>query len=892
MSMSAPSLPVLTEREREQVLREWNATGVDVPVTCAHQMFEEQVARTPDAPALVFQAVTLSFRQLNERANQLAHFLRARGIGPEVLVGVCLERSDALVIALLAIWKAGGAYVPLDPLLPTERLAFMLKDAAARVLLTDAEHGARFPAGGPELVLVDNDGPLIDREPRSNPTSSARPSNLAYVMYTSGSTGQPKGVMIPHDGLVNYLAWSKDTYAAGSGRAVPVHSSIAFDLTITALFTPLVAGGSVEMLRDEVGAQHLTGSLRRDRERSLVKITPAHLALLGEELGGDGVVARTKLLVIGGENLLAENLQLWRARAPGTRLVNEHGPTETVVGCCIHEVSDADPRNGAVPIGRPIANTQLYILDGSMNPLPPGVVGELYIGGAGVARGYLNRPALTAEKFVPDPFSGSGGRIYQTGDLARYRADGIIEYRGRVDSQVKVRGYRIELGEIETTLADLPDVKASAVVVREDALGEKQLVGYVVAKTDVRLTTDGLRRALGAWLPEYMVPARFVFLDALPLTQNGKVDRNALPEPTAERAAVVTEPRTPDEHKLLAIWRDVLGLKEIGIHDSFFELGGHSLQAIRAMARMKEVFDVDVSAEALFEAPSIAQLAALLGPAKWTPTWTCIVPIQTQGTKQPFFLVHAIGGNVFNYRLLSKHLGNDQPFYGLQARGMTGNDAPHDSVEAMAKDYIAEMRKVQPQGPYRIGGSSSGGVIAYEMAQQLAAVGERASRVVMLDTVLTGPMPSRITEALAGSEQRRLRVRFDHHLGGIFLRSPREVFEYVAGLVQAKRRGPGAQIAAAIKAKNQRLREVIESNRRALAAYAPRPYAGSVVMLVSGEEPDRTFYDRRLAWADLLTAGLNIRFMPGSHENMLDEPQVSGVATVIAGWLALPEDLS
>ena len=822
---------------------------------------------------------------VDERANQLAHRLRKLGVGAEVLVAVCLDRSADLLVALLGVWKAGGAYVPLDPALPTERLAFMLDDAGANVVVTDAEHGGRFHDTR-EQIHVDADRASIATEPRialpPPPTSS-----LAYVMYTSGSTGHPKGVMIVHSGLTNYLCWSRDVYQSASGSATPVHSSIAFDLTITALFTPLVAGGSVEMLREDAGAQNLVAALRAGRDRSLVKITPAHLDAPRQQLGAAGLANRAHLFVVGGEQLVSEMLAPWRDHAPRTRLINEYGPTETVVGCCVHEVRGDDPRTGSVVIGRPIANTQLYVLGAGLQLLPPGVLGELYIGGAGVARGYLNRAELTAERFIDDPFSTApGARLYKTGDLACWRADGVLEYRGRVDNQVKVRGYRIELGEIEAAMSDLPEVRSCTVIVREEP-GGKLLVGYVVPNGSV--DANALRSSLGGWLPEYMVPSQIVLLDALPLTQNGKVDQAALramPLAPPKRARVA--PRTENEAKLAAIWKEVLGLDEIGVDDDFFELGGHSLQAIRAMARVKEVFGVELSAEALFEAPNIAALAAPLsgGARPIKPAFVSLVPIQTAGTRAPFFLVHAIGGNVFNYRLLSKHLGDHQPFYGLQARGMTGEEVPHESLQQMAADYIAELKQVQPTGPYRLGGASSGGVIAYEMAQQLTAAGDAAS-VVMFDTIRPGAPPDRVATVLAGSEARRLKMRLDYHLGGMLLREPSEAAGYLAQLVRIRTRNPALEQAKlAASAGNPRLPHVIECNRRAIASYVPRPFGGHVLMLLSGDEPDRTFYDHRLAWSDLLARGLNMRFIPGNHENMLDEPQVGGVADVLRTLLA------
>jgi amino acid adenylation domain-containing protein len=569
-----------------------------------HQIFEQQAARTPGATAVVFADQSLSYGELNQRANQAAHYLRRNSIGPDALVGVCMERTPLLLVALLAVWKAGGAYVPLDPAYPQERLEFMLHDSGAKVLLTDRRSRRLFPED--RSVCLDLHAPLIARESSANPAPLATPSNLAYVMYTSGSTGKPKGAMILHSGLANYLGWAIDAYGVKAGDSVPVHSSISFDLTVTSLYPALLAGGEVELLPEDSGAQNLLEALRRRGDRALVKITPAHLDLLRQQLGPDEAAGLTRCFVIGGENLLAESLRFWRQHAPRTRLINEYGPTETVVGCCVYEVKPGDPDHGAVPIGHPIANTQLHL-----------VQGELYIGGAGVARGYHERPELTAERFVPDPHSSQpGARLYRTGDLARLRSDGNYEYLGRIDNQVKLRGYRIELGEIEQTLAAHAHVAACAVVAREDTPGNRQLVAYVVSAE----TPPVLRAFLEERLPDYMVPSQFVLLDALPLTHNGKVDRNALPAPTGEDLGAerrLDEPQTSTEAALAQMWRELLGLERVGIHEDVFDLGAHSLLAMRAVVRIREQLGVDVPLRSLFEHPSVAALAKHIERLAW-----------------------------------------------------------------------------------------------------------------------------------------------------------------------------------------------------------------------------------------------------------------------------------
>src|SRR6185369_8920975 len=459
---------ILSASERYQLLVEWNQTATTYPEQYFQQMFEAQVERDPEAPAVIYEDERISYRELNNRANQLAHYLQKQGVGPEVLVGVLLERSPEMVVAILGVLKAGGAYVPLDQSYPTERLSFLQDDAELKVLLTQTRLAETLTQSRSAVIHIDEAGGQIEQESISNPISQVRPDNLAYVIYTSGSTGKPKGVMIPHYGLVNYLNWCTKAYAVSEGQGSAVHSSISFDLTITSLFAPLAVGGSVMLIPEAEGIERLAAALSTPNDFSLIKITPAHLELLSQLLPTEKANGKTRALIIGGEELHSESLEFWRTHSPATRLINEYGPTESVVGCCVYEVAAGDPSSGPVPIGKPIANTQLYIVDEQMQPAPIGVSGELLIGGAGLARGYWRRPELTAEKFVPHPFSErAGARLYRTGDLARYLADGRVEFLGRRDQQVKLRGYRIELGEIEAVLRSQQGVQDAVVVVQE-----------------------------------------------------------------------------------------------------------------------------------------------------------------------------------------------------------------------------------------------------------------------------------------------------------------------------------------------------------------------------------------------------------------------------------------
>lgn len=609
----------LTTAGRQRVLHDWNATRADFPAVCAHELFEAQATRSPDAIAISFEDQTLTYRELNERANQVANFLRRRGVGPDALVGVSMHRTPLMVIALLGVWKAGAAYVPLDPNYPVDRLTFMVDDAAMQILLTEASVAPLYPDAGDRLMCLDQGWQEVARENRENFACGATPENLAYVIYTSGSTGNPKGALIEHRGLVNYLWWAIGAYGIKAGDSAAVHSSISFDLTVTSLYPVLLAGGRADLLREDSGGQSLLANLRSGARHGLLKITPAHLQLLTQQFSASEAAAIARAFVIGGENLTAESLRFWREAAPRTRLINEYGPTETVVGCCVYEVQPGDPQNGSIPIGRPISNTQLYVLDETLQPVPIGATGELYIGGDGVARGYLNRPELTAERFIPDPFSETPrARLYRTGDLARYRNDGILEYLGRTDNQVKVRGYRIELGEIEAALAAHVAVSACTVLLREDAPDNRQLVGYVTAQPGAVPLPADLQQFLLERLPDYMVPAHFVVLGEFPLTQNGKVDRKALPPPsyqTASGARGYVAPQTEVERRLAEIWSELLRLEQIGVNDDIFDLGASSLMVIAATTRIQNAFGVVLDLQTVIENATIRQLAAALGQA-------------------------------------------------------------------------------------------------------------------------------------------------------------------------------------------------------------------------------------------------------------------------------------
>jgi amino acid adenylation domain-containing protein len=612
-------LRVLTEAERRRLLEDFNQTETPFPADqCLHQLFERQAERTPGNVALESGGLRLTYAELNARSNRLAHHLRSLGVRPGELVGICLRRSPEMVVALLGVLKAGAAYVPLDPSHPEQRLAFIVEETRTKVLLT-VEKLHRETAGV-RAVLLDSESKSIEHHGAENLANLALPEDLAYVLYTSGSTGNPKGVMIPHRGLVNYLSWAVEFYGAEAGLAAPVHSPLGFDLTVTSLLCPLLKGGSVVLIAEEKGIDGLSSALESGEDFSLIKITPSHLELLARLLPNADAARRVRALVVGGEALPGEPLAFWRTHSPETRIINEYGPTETVVGCCVYEVKADDKFAGMVPIGRPITNTRLYILDSKMRPVGAGTEGELYIGGAGVARGYLNRPALTAESFVPDPFGVErGARLYRSGDAVRLGLDGEIEFIGRYDSQVKIRGFRIELGEIEAALTGHESVRETVVVAREEASGEKRLVAYVVAQRGEKADAAELREYLKEKLPEYMLPAVIVQMAALPLTHNGKVDRRALPDPTSVRPelkAVYAAPRNELERTIAAIWREMLVIEQVGIHDNFFDLGGHSLLMVQTHGKLQQALGREIVVINMFQYPTISTLAEYLSGAE------------------------------------------------------------------------------------------------------------------------------------------------------------------------------------------------------------------------------------------------------------------------------------
>ena len=890
------SIDVMPEEERNKLIVEWNATGAAYPRDkYVHELFEEQAARTPDAVAVVHDGRTLTYSQLNARANQLAHHLRGLGVGPEALIAICVERGLEMVVGLLAILKAGGAYVPMDPSYPQERLAYMLKDSAPAALLTLAHLKDMLPAGANSvpIIVLGAGAPLWADMPESNPHRAELSANhLAYVIYTSGSTGMPKGVMVEHRHLYNYLYWAWHFYTPAAGSAVS--SSLSFDATVTSIFTPLLCGGALQIVSEGKEIDGLGQLLCGKQCPGLVKITPSHLDAVGRTVAAEGKQPSASLFVVGGEALASSTVRLWQQMQPDVRIVNEYGPTETVVGCVVYEVPANFPLTATTPIGRPIANTQIYILDARGDPAPIGVAGELYIGGAGVARGYLNRPDLTSERFVADPFSAqSGARMYKTGDLGRWTADGVIEYLGRNDFQVKIRGFRIELGEIEARLAEYESIRESVVLAREDSSGDKRLVAYYVS--DVNIAVEALRAHLLAKLPDYMVPAAFVRLDRMPLSHNGKLERKALPAP--DSSAYVQDayeaPAGPVEEKLARIWAGLLGLERISRNASFFDLGGHSLLAVRMLTLIEAEFGHSLNLTSLFKAPSIASLSSLLqqgGSPSISPPYA-VVPIQPNGTKPPLFSIIS----PMQYLNIARHLGNDQPVIGLQlfdpAKPL---EMKYSRLEDAASECVRLIRETQPQGPYAVIGWCAAGVVAFETAQQLVQMGHEVSFVGIIDGWAPDYVRRRGGKAWLKATDyasQKKRTYMEIRAGRKSLKSLM-IKRFVLMMKPHKwfRQAPPADINPV--SSDPELEAIVQYGREMWAylwklqeAYKPQAFHGRAHVFVCEDRPTVWLADSSLGWRRLATEGVEVATFEGEHWSIFDEPGAGQAATIIAAGL-------
>ncbi|MEC1795758.1 amino acid adenylation domain-containing protein [Bacillus mojavensis] len=742
------SLDILAPEERSITATDWQSVSEKIPQACLPELFEKQAALSPDSIAVVYKDKAMSYTELNERANRLARLLISKGVGTEQFVALALPRSLDMTVGLLAVLKAGAAYLPLDPDYPADRIAFMLNDARPAIIITSSQVENQIPPAEnvPKIVL---DDPELCEKLKTysplNPNHTDRirplsPFNTAYVIYTSGSTGVPKGVMIPHQNVTRLFGATDHWFRFGSDDVWTMFHSYAFDFSVWEIWGPLLHGGRLVIVPHDISRSPEAFLRLLVKEGvTILNQTPSafYQFMQAEREQPDlGQALSLRYVVFGGEALELSRLEDWYHRHPEQmpKLINMYGITETTVHVSYIELDRniAAIRANSL-IGCGIPDLGVYVLDERLQPVPPGVAGELYVSGAGLARGYLGRPGLTAERFIADPFGPPGTRMYRTGDVARRRADGSLDYVGRADHQVKIRGFRIELGEIEAALVQHPQLEDAAVIVREDQPGDKRLAAYVIPSSEETFDTAELRRYAAERLPDYMVPSAFMTMKELPLTPNGKLDRKALPAPDFAAAVTGRGPRTPQEEILCDLFMEVLHLPRVGIDDRFFDLGGHSLLAVQLMSRIREALGVELSIGNLFEAPTVAGLAERLEMGSSQSALDVLLPLRTSGDRLPLFCVHPAGGLSWCYAGLMTSLGTDYPIYGLQARGIGQQEALPKTLDDMAADYIEQIRTIQPKGPYHLLGWSLGGNVVQAMATQLQNQGEEVSLLVMLD---------------------------------------------------------------------------------------------------------------------------------------------------------------
>jgi amino acid adenylation domain-containing protein len=918
-------LDVLPSSERQRLLVDWNVGQAPHRLGGSVQALVEQAPRAaPDSPALIDGDLQISHAALHARANRLAHHLRALGVGPDVRVAVCMQRSADLVIALLAVLKAGGAYVPLDPGYPAERLAYMLNDSAPAAVLT---HPAVPPAVQALLRTAMDTRPVIDLHAEATlwqacPASPLHPKavgltpeHLAYVAYTSGSTGQPKGVANTIAGLANRLAWFVDAIASAMPQppVTGMKTSICFVDSVTEMLQTLAAGGCLVVFDAETAKD--TDRFAQQVQRHGVTMLVVVPSLLTQLLDVDARAFTTvRTLICSGERLAPDLARAVRAAHPGARLFNFYGSSEVNGEATFHDCSGDGEHGASVatgaaasPIGRPIANLRVYLLDARLRPVPVGVTGELYVGGVGLARGYLGRADLTAERFLPDPFV-PGGRIYQTGDLARYRDDGVLEFAGRNDHQVKIRGFRIELGEVEAAIRQHPGVQQVVVMGREDVPGETRLVAYLSSAVPRGELVAGVRERLAACLPEYMMPAHFVVLDAMPMTPSGKLDRKSLPAPTRGSELDVPGPRNPTEAAVARIMGEVLNAAHVGVSDDFFHIGGHSLLAARLIGRLNRELGTSLTLRTLFENPTVETLALAIQPAPTAdvaaPAAVDVLSLMRAGQGgTPVFFVHDGFGETLAYRNLAHRLRADQPIYGIYPLAADGVAMVHTRIPAMAAHYVERIRSVQPQGPYLLAGLCAGGVVAFEMARQLQQQGQAIGAVVLIDAsdVAARKRVGRFALAQVRRHGSEFAQRAAWSRPGL---SARAAFDFVASVARTVGHQLGSRVASAWH--NHRAGQLQALLDR---GEAPPPSLRSLtvdqiynlaelnhtdpgsldadVLLVrategngdDGDEPFAHLYsDPLMGWGQRVRGTLQAVDLPGGHYSVFQEPHVQALA--------------
>jgi amino acid adenylation domain-containing protein len=861
------SIPLSIDHETQERIRALNRTDRSYPrESTIQQEYEHQVAKAPDATAVVFGNRRMTYRELDQRSNQLAHYLHRAGAHAESLVGVHVERSLEMIVSFLAILKAGAAYVPLDPHQPEDRLRQILEESRPTCVLSHSDVSDALPSGTvPTLLLDELQASIAQERVAAPPRADGAADGLAYVMFTSGSTGRPKGVEVFQRGVLRLVKGADYVDLEDRPRILQL-ASPAFDLSTFEIWGALLNGGQCVLSPARLPSVSELGRLLRDFQIDTLWLTATWFdAVVAED---PTVLSPVRQLIIGGEPLSVPHVVKALQALRGTSIVNGYGPTEaTTFACCYQIPPDFDPRRSSVPIGRPIANTKVYVLDSHARPTPAGVPGELCIGGDGLARGYLHDPLLTAERFIPNPFGDRrGDRLYRTGDRVRLLPSGEIEYLGRLDRQLKIRGSRIEPGEIEHALRQHPDVRNARVVLHEPPHGAPALAAYVIPSREAPIGLDSVKACVSKQLPEYMVPAIYVFLPEFPLAPSGKIDLRALPAPSGDARTEdpsFVPPRTTIERRMHDIWRRLLRVERVGIRDGFFDVGGHSLLALRLIARIEKAFGVSLSLAVLFDHPTIEALSQAVEARN--PRWSrsTVVCLQKGDDGPPFFCIPPAASSVNHFAQLVGALSSDVPFCGMQALGLEPGEVPQDRIEDMATRYIADMRAVQPSGPYFIGGRCLGASIAYEMAQQLLDVGEDVALLAVLDW----PLPPGVRRGLRFYVGRVAYFRRRKQLIRGVLRRGRNLFRQLKRVHVLRYLG-GRH--------TRRIQRTYKAHLRAQNTYVPRVYSRNITFFAPREEyaPD----DSRPLWKDLTSGEFELHLVPGTHYTMWEPPHLLALA--------------
>lgn len=876
-------ISILSDEETNKILYDWNDTYKEFPdKEFVQKLFEEQAEKNPGKTAVEFGDKAYTYLELNERANQIANYLIKLGAKPGVLAGICIERSFEMLAALLGILKSGCAYVPMDPTYPEDRLTFMTEDCDLPYILTSSIAADKLPQTKAKHIKLDEDFEIISKESKENPDVKFTPEDLAYVIYTSGSTGKPKGVLMKHEALANLLKWQLDSHKFENDLRVLQFTSLSFDVSFQEIFSTWLSGGTLILMSD-TERKDLSEVLRIISEKKIQRLFLPFIAL--QEIAELHNLSKNKILYLQEVITAGEQLQSTPAiislfkELKDFTFSNHYGPSEAHVVTSYTLDNDPDKWEKLPPVGKPVYNVQMYILNSSLKPVPAGVAGDLYIGGKCLVKGYHNSEALTKEKFIDNPFyenskKGISKKIYKTGDKARYLPDGNIEYLGRTDRQIKLRGIRIELGEIETVISEYPGIKSAAVIVKESSSGDKKLVAYFVPveKDTGNIEHSDLKKYLASRLPEVMVPNIYLKLDEMPVTGTGKTDQQRLPSPDFGAGAEkenYCEPKDELQLQLVKIWEKVLGVQKIGIRDNYFDLGGHSLLAVRLIGYIEKLTGKKLPLSSFVTSPTVEQQSEILKNDGWKPSWKSLVAIKPGGSKIPFFCVPPASGSAIHFQEMIQYIPDDQPMYILEPIGLDGKEPPHYTIKEMATFYVKEVQSLQPEGPYLLGGRCFGGRVIYEMGQQLCRLGQKVQLLAIFDTwpPHTAKIQKRASEPIGAGHF--LTSAFRHLRSGELFKV---IKRYTSNKYMKFKWHTENKIEYIFSNEEDRLfKEIMLMHLRAQDDYIATKYPGKITLIECG-----TFKDEyREGWRDLAEGGLESYPVPGTdHKNIVSGPNL------------------